>query len=117
MARTTIIRCNFGRNHKIYKFANRTFARGRAGRSDDLCGDGDVGGKTESAGADKIQAGEHPQILPQKLYGQAGLRYGYQAVATMAVPTGTGQRQPLIRTENVCGARPSHNGKNGTGRV
>ena len=26
-------------------------------------------------------------------------------------------REELIRTENVCGARPSHNGKNGIGRV
>ena len=30
---------------------------------------------------------------------------------------GTRQGQSLIRTENVCGARLSHNGKNGIGRV
>ena len=35
----------------------------------------------------------------------------------MAAQAGAGQGQPLIRTENVCGARPSHHGKNGTGRV
>ena len=65
----------------------------------------------------KFNREDYSQIFPEELYGQAGLRYGHQAVGTMAAPTGTGQRQPLIRTENVCGARPSHNGKNGTGRV
>ena len=35
----------------------------------------------------------------------------------MAAQAGTGQGQSLIRTENVCGARLSHNGKNGIGRV
>ena len=41
----------------------------------------------------------HTQIFPEELHGQAGLRYGHQAVGAMAAQTGTGQGQPLIRTE------------------
>ncbi len=91
------------------------FAGGRAARPDDLRHPRRA--KAQPAGAVQIQAGGHPQIFPQKLHGQAGLRYGHQAVGAMAAQTGTGQGQSLIRTENVCGTRPSHNGKNGTGRV
>ena len=91
------------------------FAGGGTARPDDLrhpCR-----AKAQPAGAVQIQAGGHSQILPPKLYGQASLRYGHQAVGAMAAQAGTGQGQSLIRTENVCGARLSHNGKNGTGRV
>ena len=59
--------------------------------------------KAQPAGAVQIQAGGHSQILPPKLYGQASLRYGHQAVGAMAAQAGTGQGQSLIRTENVCG--------------
>lgn len=106
------------RLHAVPRTGNpskEAFAGGGVARPDDLRHPRRA--EAQPAGAVQIQAGGHSQILPPKLYGQASLRYGHQAVGAMAAQTGKRQRQPLIRTENVCGARPSHNGKNGTGRV
>lgn len=61
------------------------FAGGSTARPDDLrhpCR-----AKAQSTGAVQIQAGGHPQIFPEELYGQAGLRYGHQAVGAMAAQT------------------------------
>ena len=37
----------------------------------------------------KVQAGGNPQVFPQKLHGQAGLRHGFKTVGAMATQTGT----------------------------
>ena len=46
-----------------------------------------------------MQAVGHSQIFPKKLHEQAGLRYGHQAVGTMAAQT---KKSPFRDVEKDC---------------